>query len=121
MVSELKLGGEFQLGPSLLGFIFYLPSFVNIMFNFDWNCVGAMDLDLDAVLFSDEGVGAQKSKRPRGSQRSDRPSKVPSRTEKTPTAQTATSTAEEPNAQVDATVSTTSATLPPAATQLTIG
>ncbi|XP_062083096.1 uncharacterized protein LOC133789303 isoform X2 [Humulus lupulus] len=78
-----------------------------------------MDSDLEAVLFSDEG--AQKSKRPGGSRKSDRPSKVPRRTEKTPTAQTAASTAEDPNAQVDASVSIAPVTLPPAATLLTIG
>ena len=82
------------------------------MSNSDWNCAGAMDSDLDAMLSSDEG--AQKSKRPRGSRRLDRPSKILKRTEKTPPAPTTASTAEDPTAQVDASVSAASAALPPA-------
>ena len=108
MVIEHELGGEFQLGFSLL--VLYSLS-VSAMLNLNCNCAGAMDSDLDAVLAS--GEGAQKSKRPRGSRRSDRPSKVLKRTEKTPPAPTTASTAEDPTAQVNAFISTASFALPP--------
>ncbi|XP_062108496.1 uncharacterized protein LOC133819283 [Humulus lupulus] len=85
-----------------------------------WNCAGAMNPDLDAVLFSDGGAGAQKSKRPRIPRRSDRPSKVPRRHETTPTAQTTVSTATEPTVQVDASGSTAPISLPPTETQITV-
>ena len=91
------------------------------MFNFDWNYAGAMDPDLDAVLFSDEGAGAQKSKRPRASRKFDRPFKVPRCFEKTPTAQATASTTEEPIVQVDASGSTAPVSLPPTDTQITVG
>ena len=80
-----------------------------------------MDSDLDAVLFGDEGSGAQKSKRPRIPRRSDRPPKIPRRHEKTPTTQTTASTTEEPIVQVDASGSTAPISLPPTDTQIAVG
>ena len=80
-----------------------------------------MDPDLDAVLFSYEGAGAQKSKRPRALRKSDRPSKVHRCFEKTPTAQATASTTEEPIVQVDASGSIAPISLPPTDTQITVG
>ncbi|XP_062083548.1 uncharacterized protein LOC133789883 [Humulus lupulus] len=80
-----------------------------------------MDPDLDTVLFSDEGAGAQKSKRPRASRRPDRPSKIPRCHEKTPTAQTTASTTEESIVQADASRSTALVSLPSTDTQITVG
>ena len=121
--------GEF-LGPQVrargrvpVRFFLYL---VSISFQTYYYCLtychgaGAMNPDLDAVLFSDGGAGAQKSKRPRIPRRSDRPSKVPRRHETTPTAQTNASIAKEPTVQVDASGSTAHISLLPTETQLAV-
>ncbi|XP_062082319.1 uncharacterized protein LOC133788744 [Humulus lupulus] len=92
------------LASSEDGGISWLPS------TSSWESSSAMDSDLDAVLAS--GEGAQKSKHPRGSRRSGRPSKVLKRTEKTPPTPTTASIAEDPTAQVDASISATSSVLP---------
>ncbi|XP_062098726.1 uncharacterized protein LOC133804595 isoform X2 [Humulus lupulus] len=84
------------------------------------NFPGAMNPDLDAVLFSDGGAGAQKSKRPRIPKRPDRQSKVSKRHETTPTAQITADTSKEPTAQVDGSGSTASISQLPTETRLIV-